>query len=198
LNADYQPLSHLPLSLWSWQDAVKAVFSGRVTIVDVYPDVSIRSVHVEVPLPSVIALNEYIPSASRKKPPFTRRNVFLRDGYHCQYCNKKFRAKDLTLDHVTPRCMGGRLTWDNAVSCCSKCNSKKGHKLPYELKHIGMKLQCQPRMPSMYELSIEASRLLPRKIHPTWEPYLGMMENRRGTAADVSSKKGLEREAVEE
>ena len=61
LNADYQPMSSLPLSLWHWQEAVKAVFSGKVTVVDVYEDVKIRAANLEVALPSVIALNEYVP-----------------------------------------------------------------------------------------------------------------------------------------
>jgi hypothetical protein len=61
LNADYQPMSSLPLSLWHWQEAVKAVFSGKVTVVDTYPNVLIRAANLEVPLPSVIALTEYVP-----------------------------------------------------------------------------------------------------------------------------------------
>ena len=61
LNADYQPMSSLPLSLWNWQEAVKAIFSGKVTVVDVYPDVLVRAANLEIPLPSVIALNEYVP-----------------------------------------------------------------------------------------------------------------------------------------
>lgn len=56
-----QPISYLPLSLWHWQEAVKAVFSGKVTVVEVYPDVTIRAANLEIPLPSVIALNEYVP-----------------------------------------------------------------------------------------------------------------------------------------
>jgi hypothetical protein len=61
LNADYQPMNKLPLSLWHWQEAVKAIFSGKVTVVDTYPDVMIRAANLELPLPSVIALNEYVP-----------------------------------------------------------------------------------------------------------------------------------------
>ena len=110
LNADYQPLSYLPLSLWSWQDAIKAIFSGKVTVVDTYPDVSIRAANLEVPLPSVIALNEYVPVGSHR-PAFTRRNVFLRDGYTCQYCSKRYHTSDLSLDHVVPRSQGGILSW---------------------------------------------------------------------------------------
>lgn len=80
LNADYQPLSYLPLSLWHWQEAVKAVFNGKVTVVDVYPDVSIRAASLQVPLPSVIALTDYVsPKYMSHTPAFTKRNVFLRD-----------------------------------------------------------------------------------------------------------------------
>mmetsp|Transcript_34047 Transcript_34047/g.45499 ORF Transcript_34047/g.45499 Transcript_34047/m.45499 type:complete len:333 (+) Transcript_34047:1847-2845(+) len=61
LNADYQPLTCLPLSLWSWQEAMKAVFSGKVTVVDVYPGIYVRAASLSTPLPSVIALNDYTP-----------------------------------------------------------------------------------------------------------------------------------------
>ena len=105
-----QPLSVLPLSLWSWQETIKAVFSGKVTVVDVYTGISIKAVNVDVPLPSVIALTEYV-AQPKQRPAFTRRNVFLRDGYMCQYCSKRHRTNDLTLDHVVPRCVGGKLDW---------------------------------------------------------------------------------------
>lgn len=110
LNADYQPLSYLPLSLWSWQEAVKAVFSGKVQVVDVYPDTAVRAANLEIPLPSVIALTEYVKQGSTA-PAFTRRNVFLRDEYRCQYCGEQFHTADLSLDHVVPRCRGGQLIW---------------------------------------------------------------------------------------
>jgi hypothetical protein len=113
LNADYQPLSHLPLSLWHWQDAVKSVFSGKVTVVDVYDDVRVRAASLELSLPSVIALNEYVHKATTnsRRPAFTKRNVFLRDEYRCQYCNDMFHTRDLSLDHVVPRSRGGNLSW---------------------------------------------------------------------------------------
>ena len=89
---------------------MKGLFSGKVTVVDVYPGIMIRAVNMEVPLPSVIALTEYVPQPN-KRPAFTRRNVFLRDGYTCQYCSKRYRTNDLSLDHVFPRCNGGKLEW---------------------------------------------------------------------------------------
>ena len=87
LNADFRPLSYFPLSLWSWQDAVKAVFLERVYIVDHY-DSYVRSPSFEMRLPSVIALKEYVQAA--RNPAFTRFNVFLRDRFTCQYCGEPF------------------------------------------------------------------------------------------------------------
>ncbi|MEW5726756.1 MAG: HNH endonuclease, partial [Pseudomonadota bacterium] len=83
LNADFRPLSYYPLSLWPWQEAVKAVVSERVNVVSLY-DREVRSPSWSIRLPSVISLKEYIPAARR--PAFTRFNVFLRDRFSCQYC----------------------------------------------------------------------------------------------------------------
>mmetsp|Transcript_23016 Transcript_23016/g.40396 ORF Transcript_23016/g.40396 Transcript_23016/m.40396 type:complete len:414 (-) Transcript_23016:65-1306(-) len=173
LNADYRPLRMLPLSIWSWQDTVKAVLSGKAVVVDIYPDVFVRAVSLDIPVPSVIALLEYS-QTGKARPAFTRRNVFLRDGYRCQYCSELFRTPNLSLDHVEPRCMGGKLSWDNTVTCCRKCNGRKGCLCPSELHRVGMELQAQPRCPSLYELSAEATKFVPRRVHPTWAPFLGL------------------------
>eukprot|EP00581_Thalassiosira_minuscula_P027701 CAMPEP_0183750700 /NCGR_PEP_ID=MMETSP0739-20130205/1256_1 /TAXON_ID=385413 /ORGANISM="Thalassiosira miniscula, Strain CCMP1093" /LENGTH=546 /DNA_ID=CAMNT_0025986791 /DNA_START=46 /DNA_END=1687 /DNA_ORIENTATION=+ len=174
LNADYQPLRMLPLSVWSWQDTVKAVLSGKAVVVDIYPDVYVRAASLDMPVPSVIALLEYAPTG-KARPAFTRRNVFLRDGYRCQYCSELFRTGDLSLDHVEPRCFGGKLSWDNTVTCCKKCKGRKGCLRPSELHSIGMELKSTPRCPSLYELAAEATKFVPRKVHPTWAPFLGVI-----------------------
>ena len=82
LNADYQPLSYFPLSLWSWQDAVKAVFLDRVNVVDHYEQ-CVRSPSLEMQMPSVVALKDFVPQ--NRTPAFTRFNLFLRDGFKCAY-----------------------------------------------------------------------------------------------------------------
>ena len=87
LNADFRPLSYFPLSLWPWQEAVKAAFLGRVNIVSEYDRV-VRSPSLEIRLPSVIALKEYV--HLDRRPAFTRFNVFLRDSFECQYCLTDF------------------------------------------------------------------------------------------------------------
>lgn len=104
LNADYQPLSYFPLSLLSWQDAVRAIFRDSVVVVSEYERV-VRSPSHQMRLPSVLALKDYVPSKSA--PAFTRFNVFLRDRFECQYCGDPFKAQELTFDHVVPRSQGG-------------------------------------------------------------------------------------------
>ena len=131
LNADYQPLSYFPLSLWSWQDTIKAVFLDRVNIVSEYDEI-VRSPGFSMKVPSVISLKEYV--KNQKSPIFTRFNVFLRDKFSCQYCGSK---NELTFDHLLPRSKGGKTDWNNVVTACSSCNVKKGGRL---LKSSGMSL----------------------------------------------------------
>jgi 5-methylcytosine-specific restriction endonuclease McrA len=187
LNADFQPMSYLPLSLWNWQEAIKAVFSGKVTVVEVYPDVTIRAATLEVPLPSVIALTEYVPQF-QQTPAFTKRNVFLRDEYRCQYCQDLFHTRDLSLDHVVPRCKGGRLHWSNAVTSCRRCNGRKGSLDVGEISRLGMRLVREPRTPTQYELAATASRMLPRRVHPAWEPYLGAHHKKKTTLGSAAGQ----------
>ena len=182
----------MPLSLWSWQDAVKAIFKGSVTVVDVYPDITVRASNIKVPLPSVIALNDFV-LQKQTKPAFTRRNVFLRDEYICQYCGNRFHTTDLSLDHVTPKSMGGRLTWENTVTCCKKCNGKKSNTPLEELGSIGMKLNRLPTCPTQVELAAKSARMIPKRVHPTWKPYLGIQERPApSSASGASGTKGDE------
>src|SRR5690242_118354 len=120
LNADHRPLSYFPLSLWSWQDAIKAVFLERVNILEEY-DRIVHSPSFEMRIPSVVSLKTYVRPA--RNPAFTRFNLFLRDRFECQYCGAD---EDLTFDHVIPRSRGGRTTWDNVVTACAPCNLLKG------------------------------------------------------------------------
>ncbi len=122
LNADHRPLSYFPLSLWSWQDTIKAVFLERVTILAEYDRV-VHSPSFEMRLPSVVSLKTYVKPA--RNPAFTRFNLFLRDRFECQYCGDD---DDLTFDHVIPRSRGGRTTWENVVTACAPCNLMKGGK----------------------------------------------------------------------
>ena len=97
LNADFRPLSYFPLSLWGWQDAIKAVFLDRVNIVSEY-ERAVHSPSRAFRLPSVIALKNFV--AARRRPAFTRFNVFLRDRFSCQYCAYSGLAEELTFDEL--------------------------------------------------------------------------------------------------
>ena len=93
LNADFRPLSYYPLSLWSWQDAIKAVFLDRVNIVEHY-DHAVRSPSFEIQLPSVVSLKSFVKPTTH--PAFTRFNVFLRDRFVCQYCSSQTISPSIT------------------------------------------------------------------------------------------------------
>ena len=163
LNADYRPLSYYPLSLWPWQEAVKAVFLERVDVIAEY-DHEVHSPSFAMKLPSVISLREYV---SQDRPPaFTRFNVFLRDGFHCQYCGD---ASELTFDHLIPRSKGGRTTWENIVTACSPCNLLKGGRLTHQ---CGMYPSHKPMRPSVQELQRNGRAFPPNYLHESWNDYL--------------------------
>ena len=163
LNADYRPLSYYPLSLWSWQDAVKAVFLDRVNIVSEY-DVRVRSPSFETRLPSVVSLKTFVRPS--RFPAFTRFNVFLRDRFECQYCGD---LEDLTFDHLIPRSKGGHTTWDNVLTACSACNLRKANKT---LREAGMIPQQMPYQPSVQDLHNNGRLFPPNYLHESWLDFL--------------------------
>ncbi len=163
LNADYRPLSYFPLSLWSWQDVVKAVFLDRVDVVEVY-DRIIHSPGFEMHLPSVVSLRNYIKPATH--PAFTRFNLFLRDRFVCRYCGC---PNDLTFDHVVPKSCGGRTTWENVVAACAPCNLRKGGR---PLSKSVLALHGPVRRPTVFELHRNGRRFPPNYLHEGWSDYL--------------------------
>jgi 5-methylcytosine-specific restriction endonuclease McrA len=163
LNADYRPLSYYPLSLWSWQDALKAVFLDRVNIVSEYETV-VRSPSCEFRLPSVVSLKQYVQPS--RHPAFTRFNVFLRDKFTCQYCGAK---EDLTFDHVLPRSRGGHTCWENVVTACSPCNLTKADKMPAVAKMWPMQ---KPYQPTINDLHRNGRHFPPNYLHESWMDYL--------------------------
>ena len=122
LNADYKPLSYFPLSICNWKDSIKAVFLEKVSVVSEYNEI-VRSPSLEIKIPSVIALKEYV--ICSRKPAFPRFNVFLRDEFECQYCGDK---SNLTFDHILPKSKGGKTTWVYVITACSDCITSKGNK----------------------------------------------------------------------
>lgn len=163
LNADYRPLSYYPLSLWPWQDAIKAVFLDRVSIIAEY-DEMVRSQRQAYRIPSVVVLRDYVKPL--KYVAFTRFNLFLRDEFCCQYCGSK---RDLTFDHVVPRSRGGVTSWENVVAACSPCNLRKANR---SLRHSGMRLHRKPRRPDPEEMHAIGRRFPPNHLHESWMDFL--------------------------
>ena len=163
LNADYRPLSYYPLSLWPWQEAIKAVFLDRVIILAEYEEV-VRSQRAAVRIPSVVVLKEYV--KPQKRVAFTRFNLFLRDEFCCQYCGSR---GDLTFDHVLPRSRGGVTSWENVVAACSPCNLRKANKL---LSQSGLTLRRPPAPPTAEDMQKAGRRFPPNYLHDSWADYL--------------------------
>jgi 5-methylcytosine-specific restriction endonuclease McrA len=96
-------------------------------------------------LPSVIRLLRFVRIKRQLDyVPFSRANIYARDHYTCQYCNRAFPTSDLTFDHVVPAAQGGRKDWENIVTACISCNRKKGGRTPPQ---AGMHLVRAPRRP---------------------------------------------------
>ena len=163
LNADYRPLSYYPLSLWPWQEAIKAAVLDRVQIVAEY-DAVVHSQRQEFRIPSVVVLKEFV--RPQKRVAFTRFNLFLRDEFCCQYCGAK---GDLTFDHVLPRSRGGITSWENVVAACSPCNLRKANRLPREIKMFPMQT---PYQPTVHDLHNNGRSFPPNHLHQSWLDYL--------------------------
>lgn len=163
LNADYRPLSYYPLSLWPWQEAVKAAVLDRVAILAEY-DAWVSSPSRRIRIPSVVVLKDYV--RPQRRVAFTRFNLFLRDGFSCQYCGGR---GELTFDHVVPRVRGGRTAWGNVVAACASCNLRKGAKTP---RAAGLQLRRPPREPTGEELMNQGRRFPPNHLHDSWIDFL--------------------------
>lgn len=137
LNADYSPLN-----VTSLQRGFVLVNKGKAEVVKKSDSDIITSVGNFV-RPLIIRLIEYI----RYRPKTltaTRRRIFKRDGHECQYCGSK---RNLTIDHVIPRSKGGKNTWSNMVTCCSRCNGYKGDRTPSD---ANMTLKNKPVEPNLF------------------------------------------------
>jgi len=116
-------------------------------------------------VPRVLVLSGYnrVPHAPLR---LSRRNIFLRDGFTCQYCARRPGTRELNLDHVMPRSRGGRSTWENLVTSCRECNLRKGWATPEE---AGMLLRSRPARPGWSTALVMAA---PSRRYVEWEPFL--------------------------
>jgi 5-methylcytosine-specific restriction endonuclease McrA len=115
-------------------------------------------------VPRVIVLQVY-DRMPRTHVRFSRQNIYLRDSFTCQYCNKTLPRSQLNLDHVVPRSQGGRTSWENVVCSCVRCNLAKGGRSP---EQAGMKLHKEPKRPSWSSLTPSFGRV----PYKEWLPFL--------------------------
>ena len=160
LNATYEPLRVI-----SWQRAVVLVYLGKVEVVCTYENV-LRSVSTCMQAPAVVRLMTLV-RRRRGRVMFSRRNVFLRDDFRCQYCGVHLPAAELTADHVVPRSRGGRTSWDNVVTACVPCNHRKGCSTPSQAQ---MTLRRKPERPS--HLPPPVLRLSQDSTPEAWREFL--------------------------
>jgi 5-methylcytosine-specific restriction endonuclease McrA len=125
-NVSYQKIIEL-----DWKQAVVLLIKGKVSpcTEDEYLDIRTGSGVFKLPLHMI--LKKYVHIPYKELSP-SRKNVFKRDEYVCQYCSIELDSTTATIDHVLPRCRGGKHEWNNIVTCCLKCNRKKGNKTPHE------------------------------------------------------------------
>lgn len=173
LNFDGQPLCQLPPSVIDWQTAIKLVYLNKVSIVKNYDDWTVRSQRLELPVPSIVMTKKYV--RPRHRVLFNRKMVYLRDNYTCQYCGDQFQTKDLTLDHVKPKSMGGDGGWSNMVTCCATCNWLKGAKVMEPLN--------KPYEPNYWQMVKHVKEMSPYTFKdPAWAEYLGIPDARKAAA----------------
>lgn len=175
----------VPIHTTSVQDAISLVAKGSAFILE--PDtgerheliswndvsrakkslgdgVMIRSSRLALLPPEIIILSKYEDQAARTVV-FSRRNLFKRDKYTCQYCGAQPGPESLTIDHVVPRSKGGKSTWENSVLACMPCNKKKADKT---VEQAGMRLRRPPRKPS-WKVLVHVS---PKMMRESWERFL--------------------------
>lgn len=163
LNADGAPVSWLPLSIISWEEAIKYMVLEKATVLDWYDDWIVHSQNWETKVPSVMILREY--EKRKTSIRYSKHNVFLRDGYVCQYCGDDVSKKTATLDHVLPVSHGGKTTFENTVTACGPCNANKGNDKKIVPKN-------KPFKPTYFQLVEKRKKLAWDLPHPAWKNYL--------------------------
>ena len=144
LNSDYSPLN-----VTSLNRGFTLVYKGKAEVLKSADEPIVCGVKSFV-RPLIIRLLNYV-SFKRLRVRVNRQRILKRDNHSCVYCGNK---RDLTIDHLIPKSKGGKNTWDNLVTCCISCNSKKGDKMLYE---TNMKLIKKPTEPTIFSDSVGQS-----------------------------------------
>jgi 5-methylcytosine-specific restriction endonuclease McrA len=155
LNASFEPLTLVPV-----RRALRLVIDGKAEIVESDGDRVMRSAYVTVPRPLVIRLRRFVHVPRKFRRQVTNTFLFARDRYCCQFCGRMevelgFR-ECLTRDHLVPLSRGGSNDWDNVVTACSTCNTRKGNRL---VKECGLRLLSVPAEPHFVYLTWAVRKL---------------------------------------
>lgn len=150
LNADYSFLN-----IVNWKRAMCLIVKGKVQVLK-HSEIMIRSAEgLVMKIPAVMKLIKLIRTLYRSRVPFSKKNVFVRDGFKCVYCGAN--KEKLTIDHIIPMSRGGKTCFENCVSCCKACNNKKGGKTPRE---ASMYIKVKAYQPTISEfLSLKVKKL---------------------------------------
>jgi len=157
LNANFEPINVCDI-----QRAVGLMLTEKASLV-LNGRGLLHTARSTFPIPSIIRLQNMAP-APRPQVPLSRREVFRRDHYTCQYCGKT--TPILTIDHVIPRSLGGKHEWTNVVAACPACNHRKGGRL---LQGSGMSLLRTPKRPPSSATYVFARQL---SGNQEWESFL--------------------------
>jgi 5-methylcytosine-specific restriction endonuclease McrA len=157
LNATFEPIN-----VCTVRRAAVLLLKEKAEIIE-HSEWALRSASMTLPRPMVIRLVRYVlvPRDTHRRK-ITRRAVFARDDWTCQYCGAR---SNLTVDHVVPRSRGGPSSWENIVASCAPCNRRKGDRLAAQ---VGMHLRREPRTPSPHIFIHVASPTIPA----AWRQYL--------------------------
>lgn len=178
LNADYTPFGIIDWTkaiIWSLKIFDKGEEDYSIEIIDFYKDDFIQGINRKFPVPAVAKTKKFL-HINNYRVNFSRKNILIRDNYTCQYCDKQFCNTELTYDHVVPKSTWKAKTsptnWTNIVTCCIKCNRKKGNRTPSE---AGMKLKNPPVRPQknhQYLPVIQSLLTIKDNIPKEWTTYL--------------------------
>jgi 5-methylcytosine-specific restriction endonuclease McrA len=163
-----------PHGIVDWKAAIVLVVDAKIDVLEIY-EATVASAGnryenrapIVFDVPAVVRLRKAV-KMHKEGVKFSRANVLTRDGCRCCYCGKRQSPKALNYDHVTPRVQGGKTTWENIVTACYSCNTKKGARTPQQ---AGMMMHFQPHKPransSMRPMLIDIE-----KAPEVWLPYL--------------------------
>jgi 5-methylcytosine-specific restriction endonuclease McrA len=180
-----------PVNTTSWQRAVVLLLSNEAYLIEKDGDKFLRSPSISVPKPLIIQTQGYVALKPLPDNKIVRRVLYARDDWECQYCGKEINMKTGTVDHVKPKAAfvrEGRKasdahTWDNVVTSCEKCNTKKGDRLPYQ---CGMQPKKTPRKPS-YVQTLWAGKA----FHPIQAEYIAMYHSKEIDISQLVTTKSV-------